>query len=236
MEAVHNFRTTHWGTVLQARQKASADGAEALEELCRTYWYPLYAFVRRRGHNVHEAQDLTQTFFERFLERDYLDDVDRRKGKFRTFLLRCLNHFLANEWDRSQTKKRGGGCVIFSLDAESAEARYCLETTNELTPEKLYERRWAQILVETVTARLAEEFSGREERFEQLKGLILDELRSGSYADVAAATGMSEQAVKSAVHRMRKRFRELFRIEISKTVETPDQIDEEIRSLFAAVS
>ncbi|MCI0746401.1 MAG: sigma-70 family RNA polymerase sigma factor [Verrucomicrobia subdivision 3 bacterium] len=232
----HNFRTTHWSVVLQAGQTASPEGSEALEELCRTYWYPLYAFVRRRGYEVHEAQDLTQAFFQRFLERSYLESVDRRKGKFRTFLLRCLDHFLSNEWDRSQTRKRGGGCVVSSLDAECAEARYRLELTDELTPEKVYDRRWAQILVQTVIARLGEEFSGPQERFEQLKGLILDEPGSSSYAQAAAAAGMSEQAVKSAVHRMRRRFRELCRVEIGKTVETPDQIDEEIRNLFAAVS
>jgi len=152
--AAAHFATTHWSVVLSARQVPSAQASEALSALCRSYWFPLYAYVRRRGHSAHDAQDLTQEFFARLLAKNWLDQVDRRKGRFRSFLLASVNHFLANEWDRARAAKRGGGQIIIPLDVESAETRYGFEPAHDLTPEKYFEQRWALALLEGVLARL----------------------------------------------------------------------------------
>jgi len=222
--------------VLAAGQTTSPQAGRALEELCRTYWYPLYAYVRRRGYDVHEAEDLTQEFFARLLIKNYLADVDREQGKFRSFLLASLKHFLANEWDRRRTAKRGGGQPVLSLDVQTAETRYKSEPTDDLTAEKLLERRWAVALLETVLDRLQAEFAaeGKSQQFDQLKVFLTEGKGSTSYASIGAKLGTTEGAVKVAVHRMRRRYRELLREEISHTVATPAEIDEEIRHLFAA--
>ena len=232
------FATMHLSVVLASGDSAIPGGREALEKLCRTYWYPLYAYVRRRGHNAHEAQDLTQEFFARFLESHALRDVSREKGRFRSFLLAAMNHFLANEWKRGQTLKRGGAVSIISLDEAAAEERYQLEPATDLTPERIYERRWALTLLDQVLARLREEYvsAGKGTLFEQLKIFLSDAKGAMSYAEAVARTGLSEAAARQAVHRMRQRYRELMRAEIAHTVSSPKEIDEEVRHLFAAFS
>ena len=232
------FATTHWSVVLASGNSAIPGTHEALEKLCRTYWYPLYAYVRRRGHNAHEAQDLTQEFFARFLESHALRGVNREKGLFRSFLLAAMNHFLANEWKRGQTLKRGGAVSIISLDEAAAEERYRLEPATDLTPERIYERRWALTLLDQVLARLREEYviDGKGTLFEQLRIFLSDAKGAMSYADAAAKTGLSEAAARQAVHRMRQRYRDLMRAEIANTVSSPQEIDEEVRHLFAVFS
>lgn len=222
--------------VLTAGHGSSPQAGRALEELCRAYWYPLYAYVRRRGHTPQEAEDLTQEFFARLLAKNYLADVDREKGKFRSFLLASLKHFLANEWDRARAAKRGGGQPHLSLDTQTAETRYRSEPADGLTPEKLLERQWALALLDHVLARLQAEFvtDGKEKQFDELKVWLTEGKGASSYAAVAATLGTTEGAAKVAVHRLRRRYRELLREEISHTVATPEEIDEEIRHLFAA--
>lgn len=232
------FATTHWSVVLSARDEDSPDAATALEKLCRTYWYPLYAFVRRRGHGVEDAQDLTQAFFQRVLEKNYLEAVDRRKGKFRSFLLAAFNHFLADEWDRARAEKRGGGQAVISLDATVAEDRYQIEPADDSDPEKIYERRWAMTLLEQVLVKLASEYAaaGKAGQFGELKGFLLHEQASGSYAEAAKRLEMTEGATRVAVHRLRQRYGELFREEIAHTVASPDEIEEEVRHLLTVLS
>lgn len=231
------FATTHWSVVLAASRDSSADAQEPLEKLCRTYWPPLYAFVRRQGHDEQDAQDLTQEFFARLLGKKSLRSVNPDKGKFRSFLLASMKHFLANEWDRKNRLKRGGGTVTISLDDESAESSYLAATAHELTPEKVYDRRWAQTVVEQVLTRLRREFGTGEKasRFEALKGCLLVEPDAVSYAELAGKLQLTEAGVRSAVFRLRHRFREVFRNEIAHTVATVEDIDEEIRHLLAAL-
>jgi RNA polymerase sigma-70 factor (ECF subfamily) len=232
------FTTTHWSVVLAARDTASPEADVALADLCRTYWYPLYAFVRRKGHNPHDAQDLTQAFFARLLEKNYVAQADRNRGRFRTFLLAALNHFLADEWDRTRRLKRGGGQEIISFDAASAEDRYRLEPVDQLDAAKLYERRWVTTLFDKVLARLEVEFreAGKGELFDGLKGSLLAEDTVASYAQLGAGLGLSEDAVKQAVRRMRGRYRELFREEIAQTVAGPDEVEDELKHLFVVLS
>jgi RNA polymerase sigma factor (sigma-70 family) len=231
------FTTTHWSVVLAAGQEDSPLATEALERLCRTYWYPLYAFVRRRGYSPQDTEDLLQGFFARFLEKHYLGDVDQAKGRFRSFLLAALKHYLANEWDKTKAVRRGGRIEFLSWEAEAAESRYYEEPVSELTPEKLYEQRWAYELLERVMERLQREFaaSGQGPRFEALKRFLLGESQGVSYADVAAQQGLSEEAVKKRVQRMRERYQKLLREEIAHTVARPEDVDEEIRYLFSVV-
>lgn len=231
------FTSTHWSVVLLAGQRATPQGDEALAKLCQTYWYPLYAYVRRQGVEPHDAQDLTQEFFARLLAKNYLGQVRREKGKFRSFLLASLKHFLANEWDRARAQKRGGGKTIVSLDDPSVETRYGLEPADVLTAEKIYERRWALTLLDQVLAGLRDEYarSGRAGVFEQLKEFLTGGKGSVSYAEVAERLRMTEGAVKVAVHRLRRRYRELLRAEVAHTVASPGEIDDEIRHLFAAL-
>jgi len=232
------FATTHWSVVLNAGQAASPEAAVALEQLCRTYWYPLYAFVRRKGHGPHDAQDLTQAFFARLLEKNYVAQADRERGRFRTYLLAALSHFLADEWDKARRLKRGGDREIISFDAASAEERYRLEPVDQLDAAKLYERRWVTTLFDKVLARLEQEFrdSGKGGLFDQLKGSLLAEETGLSYAELGAQLGMKEDAVKQAVHRMRRRYRELFREEIAQTVAGPGEVEDELKYLFAVLS
>ena len=205
-----------------------------MEHLCRTYWYPLYVFVRRKGHGHEDACDLTQAFFARSLEKRYLRSVDAGLGKFRTFLLTSMTHFLANEWDKSQAQRRGGGCEILSLDAVGADERYRLEPVEPATPETIFERRWAQTVMGVVLDRLAGETE--EKRFEVLKGFLLEDMGSISYDQAAAQLGVSVAAITSAIHRMRARFRALLFEEIANTVESPEAVEPEIRHLLAALS
>jgi DNA-directed RNA polymerase specialized sigma24 family protein len=232
------FDTTHWSVVMVAGQDSSAASREAMEKLCRTYWYPLYAFVRRRGYEAHEAQDLTQSFFARRLEKDYLSAVDRSKGKFRSFLLASLEHFLVNEWRRTCALKRGGGVVFVPLDEETAEQQYLQGPATNLSAEQCYEQQWATTLLEQVLGRLREEFNatGKAELFGEIKIFLTGEKRAVSYAELAARLGTTEAALKMAVSRMRQRYGELLRSEIAMTVSSPEEIEEELRALFAALS
>jgi RNA polymerase sigma-70 factor (ECF subfamily) len=224
--------------VLLAGQDGSQKAQAALEELCRLYWYPLYAYVRRRGYEPHDAQDMTQAFFARFLEKNYLGSVDRRKGRFRSFLLASLKHFLADEWDRARAQKRGGNYVFIPFDEQSAEAAYRLEPSQNSTAEKIFERRWALTLLDQVMNRLQREYveNGQKALFEQLKGSLMGSGDSAPHAEIAARLGMSEGAVRVAAHRMRRGYREHLRTEIAQTVDSPGEIDDEIRCLLAALS
>ena len=232
------FVTTHWSVVLSARGKDSPQSAAALETLCRTYWYPLYAYVRRQGHSPPDAQDLTQEFFARLLEKDYLKAADREKGRFRTFLIVALKRFLANEWDRLRAQKRGGGQPLLSLDAELAEQRYRIEPVEGTTADRIFERRWALTLLDRTMTRLREEFAsaGKAGDFDRLKACLTAERGEISYTEIAAALGMSEGAARVAVHRLRKRFREVFREEIAHTVSSPEEIEEEVRYLISVLA
>jgi RNA polymerase sigma factor (sigma-70 family) len=233
------FAATRWTMVLAAAGGApSVQAAEAMAELCRVYWFPLYAYVRRRGYESHEAEDLTQEFFLRLLAKNYLAGVDRQKGKFRAFLLASLKHFLANEWDRSQSQKRGGGQTVIPLDALSAETRYRLEPAHSLTPERLFERQWALTVLEQVLARLKVEsvvLEGEPAVFNKLKQFLTGSVAAATYGQVAADLGMTEGAVKVAVHRLRRRYRQLLREEIAQTLASPEEVDDEIRYLLSCL-
>jgi len=232
------FATTHWSVVLAAAQQEAPEAAAALERLCSTYWYPLYAFVRRQGYEVADAQDLTQGFFAHILSRSFLKRASPAKGKFRSFILGSLKYFLADEWAKLQAQKRGGGCTPVFLDAQTAEARYRLEPVDLMDAEKLFERRWATALLERVLERLEEEYSksGRKPAFDQLQVSLLGDKEAASYAEIAAASQMTEGAVKVAVHRLRQRYRELFREEVAHTVEKPSEINDEVRHIFAVLT
>ncbi len=228
------FVTTHWSVVVEARDEASPKSAAALEQLCQTYWYPLYAFVRRRGHSHEDARDLTQAFFARFLEKHYLRSIDSSLGKFRTFLLTSMTYFLANEWDKSQAARRGGGAEWISIEAATAEERYQVEPLTTSSPENLYDRRWAETVMTVVLDRLAKETEDR--RFGVLKNFLLEDRESVSYDSAAAELGISVPAVTSAIFRMRGRFRAILLEEIRHTVQTPDSVESEIRHLLASLS
>lgn len=232
------FATTHWSVVLTAGKHELRQAAEALEALCRAYWYPLYAFVRRQGHNPEDAQDLTQAFFAHLLRKDFLDGVGPEKGRFRSFLLACLKHFLTDEWEKARTAKRGGACPEYRLDLEQAEKRYRIEGRIEASPESLFERRWALDLLDRVLDRLRQEAvaARRDAVFDELQGCLLGERPSETYAQLGARLGMSETAVKVTVHRLRQRYRELLREEIAQTVMQPDEVDQEMRYLFEVVT
>jgi DNA-directed RNA polymerase specialized sigma24 family protein len=231
------FATTRWSMVLAAGGLVSPDSRQALAVLCETYWYPLYAYTRRQGYRTEEAQDLIQAFFTRLLEKNDLQVADRQRGKFRSFLLAALNHFLANEWDRTRAAKRGGDRAFWSIDSTLAESRYGGELTHQRSPEALFERRWALTVLDLVFASLRREFAaaGKEEEFDCLKEHLTPGESSVPYQAVAARLGMSEGAVKVAVHRLRRRFAQLLRTEIAQTVTGPEEIDEEIRDLFDAL-
>ncbi|HEX5219681.1 MAG TPA: sigma-70 family RNA polymerase sigma factor [Verrucomicrobiae bacterium] len=230
------FNTTHWSVVLQAAGGDSSSAA--LERLCRTYWYPLYAFVRRQGHEVHEAQDLTQGFFELFLAKHYLKEVDRDKGRFRSFLLASLKHYLANEWKKANRQKRGGLVETTSFDATDAEERYRLEPVEESSAEVIYDRRWARSVLDSVMAKLREEFAqtGKGDRFEPLSRFIFQEPQPGEYPRLAAQWKVTESGVRSSVQRIRERYAALFRAEIANTVSDPRDVDGEIAHLMKALS
>ena len=231
------FASTHWSVVLAAGSRDNRRSREALAKLCATYWYPLYAFVRRQDFGPEDAEDLTQSFFAHLLEHEALATVDRAKGKFRSFLLASLRHFLADERDRAWAQKRGGGCALVPLDATYAERRYALEPADATSPDKLFERNWVLALMEQVLDRLRAEQVVAEKRaqFDLLRDCLMGDPDGPRYADLAAQLSMSDDAVKMAVSRLRRRYRQLLRQEIAHTVSTPAEIEEEIRHLFAAL-
>jgi len=227
------FATTHWSVVLTAGQAGSSQAAAALEKLCRAYWYPLYAYLRRDGWSEPDAQDLTQGFFAHLLEHQTLGRVSREKGRFRSFLLASLKYFVADQLAHAQRQKRGGDQHHFSLEALSAEERYRLEPKDSRTPDQLFERRWALELLDRVLARLRQEFSGsdRTALFEALQPFLAAKEGGETYAALAARFGRSEEAIKKTVQRMRRRYQELFREEIAQTVSTPQEVEDELRHL-----
>jgi RNA polymerase sigma factor (sigma-70 family) len=230
------FAATRWTMVLSAVGQGNRTGSRALAELCQCYWRPLYAYLRWQGFNVEEAEDLTQEFFARLLDHNGLATVDPGKGKFRSFLLASLKHFLANERDRARALKRGGGLPPIPLDALSAEKRRQIEPTDDLSPDKAFERQWALTVLDQALSRLRTEFSmaGKEALFEELKGFLTGDGRADAHTAVGGRCGMSEGAVKVAVHRLRRRYRDLLREEIAQTVGNPEEVDDEIRNLFAS--
>ena len=233
-----HFATTHWSVVLAAAETDSPEAAAALERLCRDYWYPLYAHVRRLGWGPEDAQDLTQAFFARLLERHYLQLADQERGRFRTFLLTSLKRFLTDEWEKARAQKRGGGQPALSWDSVDPEERYRHEPADPLTPDRLYEKRWAGVLLEAVLGQLRGEYAkaGRKAEFEELKSFVWGEGNPDAYHEVAARLNTPENALKMAVHRLRKRFRDLLRLEVSRTVSMPGDVDAELRYLREVLS
>ncbi len=231
------FATTHWSVVLAASDSASPRAGEALEKLCHTYWYPLYAYVRRQGHSPEDAQDLTQEFFARFLEKKSYRQARPERGRFRSFLLTSLKHFLVNEWHRATARKRGGGHTPVPLDQILAERLYSRETARHLAPDKLYEHSWALALLEQVRTRLREEYSaqGRPGRFEIVEQFLPGDESGLSYVEAARQLGMAEGTLKSDVHRFKQRYRQVLRAEIAHTVARPEDVDEELRHLLAVL-
>ena len=231
-----DFPTTRWTLVVAAGHPHRTEARSALVSLCESYWYPLYAYVRRRGYPADQAQDLTQEFFVRVLDGRYLDRADPEKGRFRAFILTSLKFFLADEADRGRAQKRGGGSVL-SLDISSGEERYQRDPAHDETPERIFERRWALAMLDGVVDRLRAEFvqHGRLDHFDRLKGFLLDQSDT-PYATLALEMGTSEGALKVAIHRLRKRYRDLFRQAIAETVADPADVESELRFLAAALS
>jgi DNA-directed RNA polymerase specialized sigma24 family protein len=233
----NGFAATRWTVVMAAAKgRDSLLAAEALTDLCRTYWYPLYAFLRRRGYESHEAEDLTQAFFASLLARDFLANIDRQKGQFRSFLLSSLKHFLSDERDRASAQKRGGGRPVISLDCLDAENRYRLEPAHDLSPEKIYEKQWALSVLELVLSRLQSESAaaGKTALFEALQATLV-ESQSSRYAAIASELHMTEGAVKTAAHRFRRRYRDLLIEEIAQTVADSSEVEGEIRYLMSCL-
>jgi RNA polymerase sigma-70 factor (ECF subfamily) len=231
----HGFATTHWSLIVSAGKPGGEEAREALSSLCHRYWFPLYAYVRRRVSNLHEAQDLTQEFFLRLLEKDALAKAAPERGRFRSFLLASLDNFLANEWDKARAKKRGGGVQVLPLDLSTGESRLSLEPADTMTPERLYEREWTLTLLGLAMDRLQAECesSGKLRQFTLLKGALAG--GGVSYATIAGELEMTEEGARQAAHRLRKRYRELLRVEVAQTVASPSDVDEEIRSLLATL-
>lgn len=232
------FVTTRWTVVLHAGHKSSPQSDRALGELCQTYWFPLYAYVRRRGRSKEDAEDLVQAFFARFLEKNYLEGLNAERGKFRAFLLAALKHFLANEWDKVQRQKRGGGAQHLSIDWQSAEDRFQLEPPDSTSPDRIYDREWALALLERVINRLRDECAkeGKANLFAQAKGYLMVGEQAIPYAEAGKQLGLDDGAMRVAVHRLRKRYRELLRDEIAETLEDRARVAEELRSLQAALA
>lgn len=232
------FATTSWSIVLAARDASTHASREALELLCQTYWYPLYAFVRRQGVEADTARDVTQAYFSQLLEKGYLGDYDPERGRFRVFLKASMRHFLAKERDKERTWKRGGRTAFLSLDGDQIEGRYGYEPVDRLTPEQLYERRWALTVLEQALTRLRQERidAGREAEFQRLEGFLTGQGAQAKYREIAADLGTSEDAVKTALHRLRVRFGEILRDVIGATVSSRDEVDDELRHLLAAIS
>ena len=231
------FATTHWSVVVQAGRPDSPEAAQALAELCRVYWYPLYAYVRRQGFDVPAAQDLTQDFFARLLEKNYVGIADRKRGKFRWFLLTAFKCFLANEWDRARAQKRGGGARALSFDEMTAEERYRHEPADALTADQIYDRRWALDLLDRARQRLRDEYvaAGKAERLVYLERFLSGGQPATDYSQAARELGLSEAAVRQETHRFKKRFGQLLREEVTRTVAQPDEVAEELRYLIDVV-
>lgn len=229
------FRTTHWSVVLQAGQAGSAESRGALEKLCAAYWPPLYAYARRHGHSPEDAQDLTQEFFSRLLQGGALARADPGKGRFRSFLLTLLKRMLVSEWRREQRQKRGGDAAVFSLDAQQAEQGYQFEPPDPWTPDKIFERRWAETVLDRVLERLTAEYRGHALGFENLQPYLVEDKGAAPFAQSAARLGVTEPSLKATVYRLRCRYGELFREEVAQTVERPEEVEEEIRHLLAAL-
>jgi RNA polymerase sigma-70 factor (ECF subfamily) len=233
------FGQTQWSVVLAAAGKKDVALAEqSLEKLCRVYWLPLYTYIRRQGETPHDAQDLTQEFFARLLEKDFLCSVDQAKGRFRSFLLASLKHFLSNQRERARAQKRGGGQSPLSLDFSDAETSYGFQPADHQTPEKAFEKRWAITLLEQALARLRKEYTdrGKQDFFEQLKTTLTEGRGNVAYAELAARLKTSEASVKMAVHRLRERYREVLRAEIAETVAQQSEVEDELREVFRALS
>ncbi|HZZ73027.1 MAG TPA: RNA polymerase subunit sigma-24 [Pirellulales bacterium] len=231
-----NFRTTRWSVVIAAGNDPSHSAKRALADLCECYWYPLYAYLRKRGESAQDAQDTTQGFFAQLLEKEILQKVDRDRGRFRSFLLSALQHFLANERRHARADKRGGGQRMLSLDFNAGEQRYCHEDREEISPQKLFERRWAMALLEQTLGRLQEEYTakGKAPLFGALKAHLLQSPSEVRYQDLAAELSLTEAALKSAMHSLKKRYRDLLLAAVGETVADPLEVKQEINDLFAA--
>jgi RNA polymerase sigma factor (sigma-70 family) len=230
-----DFATTHWSVVLRAGEGDSDRSAEALEALCRAYWYPIYAYVRRQGHSAEDAQDLTQEFFSRLLEKRQLQSADPERGRFRSFLLTVLKRMLVSEWRREHRQKRGGDARVFSLDEQEAEGRYHVEPADQATPETLFERRWAETVLDRVLARLEKEYRRHALGFASLQPYLVEDKGVAPFAVTAARLGLTESALKAVVYRLRCRYGELFREEIANTVERPEDVEGEIKHLLGVL-
>ena len=230
----HRFATTQWSLVLAAGRRGSAGAEEALARLCSLYWYPVFAFVRRQGHPRDDAQDLTQGFFTRLIEKGDLGDADRSRGRFRSFLLTACRHYLSNERDHAQAQKRGGGLLPMSIDVAAAESRYERAFAHAETPERLYDRQWCLTLLVGVLDDVREDYEavGRDRLFDRLRDFLTGDEGAGTHADAARDLGMTAAAVKVAVHRLRRRYRAALRRRVADTVETDQEIDDEIRYLL----
>jgi RNA polymerase sigma-70 factor (ECF subfamily) len=232
------FTTTHWSVVLRARDDESTRARDGLAALCQTYWPPIYAYLRREGHAPADAEDLTQGFFVHLFEQDFLSHLQHREGKFRSFLLKFLKHYVSDVRDKARSQKRGGGQTFISLDELKEEERHALEPADALTADQVFERRWAQRLMERAVARLRQEYvdDGKAELFDQLKDLQPGERGARTYVEIGAQFGLSETAVKSAVHRLRLRHRDVLRSEIANTIGSPSEVDAEIQHLMGVLS
>jgi len=232
-----HFTETHWSLVLAAKAEGSSRAAEAMEKLCGIYWRPVYAYIRRQNHNSHEAEDLTQGFFAQLLAKDYLQHLRHRDGKFRSFLLTFVKRFLSDERDKAGAQKRGGGKFFISLDDISAEDSYLAELRTDSSPDQIFDRRWAQMVMARALSRLREEYvaAGKAKLFDELKDIQPGEHGESSYAEIGARLGLAKGTIASAVHRLRKRHREIVREEIAHTVARSEELDEEIRNLLAAL-
>lgn len=231
------FATTHWSVVLAAGDTETTRAQQALSRLCHTYWYPLYAYVRKRGFNPQAAEDLTQGFFARLLRKKSLSHLTREGGRFRSFLLKSMNRFITDEWRHAHAQKRGAGKII-SLDAASAESRYSIEPADRHTPETLYDRAWALALLDAVFQRLREEYAraGKTALFDQLKFCLTGQRSAIPYVELASRLNQPENTIKTHVHRLRQRYRALLREEVAQIVASPDEIEEELQSLFHALA
>lgn len=227
------FQTTRWEMV----RAAGADSEAALEHLCRAYWAPIFAFVRRQGHDLHQAQDLTQEFFSRILSSGSIEGADEQKGRFRSFLLGALKHFLTNEWHRANTQKRGGGKVIFSIEQAAEEDGYSFDIPDADSPDRIFDRRWAETLIARVNVQLRKEYEAAEwgERFEAMKVYLLGDYGPVSYAETAAKLNLTESAVKSAIYKLRQRFGQLLRAEVAQTIANPEDSEDELEILLHAL-
>jgi DNA-directed RNA polymerase specialized sigma24 family protein len=237
-DAPREFPNTRWSLVLAATQKQAPESVAALESICSAYWHPIYAYVRRNGHSPHDAQDLTQGFFHCLLEKRWLDSADRGKGKLRTFLIVALKNFMRNEWRRASAQRRGGGQSPATFDTELVETRYSSDTSAKLPADEAFDREWALTLLDLTVKRLRSEFAaaGKAKDFESLKTCLMAAPGAIDYAAIASALGLQEGAARVAAHRLRKRFRAVYRDELSRTLAESEDLDAELRHLAAALA